>query len=391
MNDDLIHLLEKKIATNELDSFLQSELGQQSPIIENNPADENNLIVTFIYQGDGDCHNANLYSSLVGNLPQPMIRLKNTNYFYYQVIVPNNIRASYAFLPNWIIHEVDRTDREKSLKLFAELWPELINDPYNPDKQILTTGEAKATINMSILEMPAAPSKIWSDQNKQTPQGSVTRHTITSKSLNSDRDYWVYLPKAYDKNTQYPLLLVFDGQLYYESGIPLPTILDNLIAENKISPVIAVLIDSVGFITRRTDLNCSETYLEFITDELLSEIHSRYLISTNRADRIVMGASLGGIFSLYAALKRSDLFGKVLSNSSGSNAIIDRLIQMNHSSKLKVYLDIGSLENPDSTKAVRDLLLANDHAVIYQEFPGAHDYACWETSIPSALMQLLND
>jgi enterochelin esterase-like enzyme len=53
-----------------------------------------------------------------------------------------------------------------------------------------------------------------------------------------------------------------------------------------------------------------------------------------------------------------------------------------------VYLDIGSLENSAITEGVRDLLLAAGHKVLYHVFPGSHDYKCWETSIPNALIQL---
>lgn len=218
--------------------------------------------------------------------------------------------------------------------------------------------------------------------------GQLTKFSINSDILQSQRDYWIYLPPSYDKNTHHSLLIVFDGQFYYESGIPLPTIIDNLINEQKIPSIIVVFIDSIGFYERMIDLKCSEIFLQFITLELLPEINSKYSISNNRLDKTLMGASLGGLFSLYASLKHPNLFGKVLSQSDGDN-IISQLIQSDQAYPLKIYLNIGSLENAATIQKTRDLLLSAGHEVIYEVIPGSHDLVCWETAIPNALIQLL--
>lgn len=358
------------------------------PLIEDIPEDNGNKLVTFFYECHQDIHSIALYSPLIGNFPVKMNRRSESKYFYYSITVPNNIRVGYAFIVNDET-SYDTKDREKSLKLFSEMWPKLICDPCNPKRQILSTGEVRATITVSILEMPDATPVAWSQISDSIPKGVITKHHIDSKTLQQRRDYWVYLPYSYDKKQRYPLLLVFDGQLYHDSGISLPCILDNLIYQRKIPPVIAVLIDSIGFITRRHDLNCSERFLNFITDDLLKSIKANFSISDARSDRILMGGSLGGAFSLYAALKRSDLFGKVLSNSGGGNEEIKKLIEGNNTDKIKVYLDVGSLEDKSSIIQTRDLLSSNGHEVIYHEYPGAHDLLCWESTIPNALIRLL--
>jgi enterochelin esterase-like enzyme len=182
------------------------------------------------------------------------------------------------------------------------------------------------------------------------------------------------------------LLIVFDGQFYHESGISLPTIVDNLIDKQKIPPMIVVFIDSISFLERSTDLKCSERFLEFMTSELLPLLNSIYSISTNPMDKILMGASLGGLFSLYASLMRPDLFGKVLSQSDGDN-IISELIKKNKVYPRKVYLDIGSLENAASIQKTRDLLLSVGHEVCYQVFSGAH---AWYAGKQLYLLRLSN-
>jgi enterochelin esterase family protein len=267
------------------------------------------------------------------------------------------------------------------------MWSALIPDSYNPNKIILKTGKPRVQITTSILEMSFAPSQYWSQKKLTVPNGQLTKFSIDSDILQSQRDYWIYLPTSYDKNVCHPLLIVFDGQFYYESGIPLPTIIDKLIDEKKIPPIIVVFIDSIGFYERMIDLKCSQLFLHFITLELLPEINSKYSISNNRLDKALMGASLGGLFSLYASLKHPDLFGKVLSQSDGDNSI-SQLIQGDQAYPLKIYLDIGSLENASTIQKTRDLLLSVGHEVIYEVIPGSHDLICWETAIPNALILL---
>ena len=278
--------------------------------------------------------------------PTKMARLSDTSYFYYTLTVPDNIRVSYAYLPNDLNNYDDVKNNEQSLQIFFKMWAALISDPFNSNRITLKTGNQRVQISISILEMPLAPSQYWSQQRSSVPRGQLTKYTVDSTILKSKRDYWIYLPPAYNKTTHYPLLMVFDGQFYYESGISLPTIVDNLIYEQKIPPIIIVLIDSIGFHERSTDLRCSESFLQFATNELLPEINTKYSVSHEPLDTILMGASLGGLFSLYASLVRPDLFGKVLSQSDGDD-IIAELIQVSSVYPRKIYLDIGSLENDE--------------------------------------------
>jgi enterochelin esterase-like enzyme len=387
MKSKLIALYESKASEN---ISFEIELAKQYPIIEDIPDDTQNKLVTVVYCGDQSSYAPGIYSPLLDLFPKTMARLGNTNYFYYTLVAPDSIRVSYAFLPNILSNYINIQSDEERTKKFTDMLSALIPDRYNSNKIILKTGEPRITITTSILEMSSAPSKYWSQKKLSVPSGELENRNIDSHILQAQRDYWVYLPPVYDKRHSYPLLIVFDGQLYSDSGIPLPTIVDNLIYEKKILPIIIVFIDSVGFHRRRIDLKCSENFLNFITEELLPEINLKYSVSNDRLNKILMGASLGGLFSLYASLQRPDLFGKVLSQSGTGNTI-SQLINKDQTYPLKIYLDVGSLEVAEiaTTQECRDLLMSAGHEVIYHVFPGAHDLVCWETSIPNALTKLL--
>src|SRR3954453_16690167 len=90
-----------------------------------------------------------------------------------------------------------------------------------------------------------AQSSSWLTAKPGTPAGKVENGTIEDPLYNKPRRLHIYTPAGYDsKNkTAYPLLLVFDGDEYI-SDIPLPMILDNLIAAKKIPATVPPLIDN---------------------------------------------------------------------------------------------------------------------------------------------------
>lgn len=395
MKSKLIAAIEES-ETNNIVELINFELSKQSPIIEAIENDAQNELVTFIYCGDCNTHSVNVYSPLIGVFPHKMSRLKNTNYFYYTLVVPNNIRVSYAYLPNDSENYDEITNKEQRMQKFTHMWGKLTPDSFNRRqinlKNAIDIGydSPRVRITNSILEMPFAPTNYWSQKRQSIQNIVLEKFNIKSKILSSQRDYWVCLPREYDKNKKYPLLIVFDGQLYCDSGISLTTIIDNLVYENKIPPIITVFIDSIGFYQRAEDLKCSKLFLEFITHEFFADINLKYSISKNRSDHILMGASLGGLFSLYSSLQHPDLFGKVYSQS-GVDKILSPIIHADSGYPLKIYLDVGSLENTVPFIEMREMLLSAGHNVLYNVFPGAHDLVCWETAIPNALIYLLKE
>ena len=71
------------------------------------------------------------------------------------------------------------------------------------------------------------------------PSGKVEAHTIFDSTYRRQRRIWVYTPPGYDARatTPYPLIIAFDG-VEYQDTMPLPMILDTLLAARK-SPAFA--------------------------------------------------------------------------------------------------------------------------------------------------------
>ena len=106
---------------------------------------------------------------------------------------------------------------------------------------------------MSILELPEAPPQPWIAPRPGVEKGQVEMYRLHSDILNNERRIWIYTPPGYTTSEEpYGLFLLFDG-LAYLDAVPTPTILDNLVSEGKIPPLVVVLPDSLDQETRKTE------------------------------------------------------------------------------------------------------------------------------------------
>src|SRR4051812_38880481 len=84
----------------------------------------------------------------------------------------------------------------------------------------------------------------WTSEKDGVLKGRVESFTIDDSQFNRKRKVWVYTPPGYDakKRETYHLLISFDGDSY-QTDIPAPTILDNLLTAGKIYPTVQIMVD----------------------------------------------------------------------------------------------------------------------------------------------------
>jgi enterochelin esterase-like enzyme len=156
----------------------------------------------------------------------------------------------------------------------------------------------------ALLEMPDAPAQPYITPRVGVRNGKIVQTTITSAVLKEERKITIYVPVAYGAKTACNLLVVFDGGTFggnpdtAQVEIPTPTILDNLIADEKVGSTIAVLVWSMG--KRNRDLPGSKPFADFIANELVPWVRSRYSILPGPKNVVVAGSSLGGFCASYA-------------------------------------------------------------------------------------------
>jgi enterochelin esterase family protein len=279
---------------------------------------------------------------------------------------------------------------------------DLIADPLNPNVHAYpgnpdVPGDEGATV--SLLELPGAAPWRWSVERTGVPRGETQSHRLRSQILGNERSVFTYTPPSYDPEHTYPLLVCFDGGAYvHDAYLPLPTVLDNLIADGAIPPVVAVLPDSLDGAMRGLELKLHDPFVEFLTDELLPWAHDLISFRDDPTQTVTAGASLGGLTAAFCGLRRPDVFGLVLSQSGAFQRGLPEDFARADKLPLRFYLDAGSLETVGFDRFaplfhanvhLRDVLVAKGYDVTFQEFAGGHDYFCWRETVADGLVALL--
>ena len=221
---------------------------------------------------------------------------------------PNAGTASLMAPSNvWIREETFPEDARLDYKIVRN-GNDWILDPANPLRQRGGFGDN------SELRMPAYVPSPWVERRAGTLQGSYSLvNTIASASLGYTVNYRVYLPAGYEgeRLSDLPVIYVTDGHEYADDLIgSMRIVLDNLIADGEIVPVIAVFIDPRvgGNNLRGSQYVENPQFAAFVADELVPVIDATYRTDPRRYARAILGTSLGGLNSAYFAAERTDTF-----------------------------------------------------------------------------------
>lgn len=168
----------------------------------------------------------------------------------------------------------------------------------------------------------------------EVPHGAIHHHFYRSTVANDDRDYYVYTPPDYDpaSGKTYPVLYLLHGFSDDASGWTAVghanVIFDNLIAENKIKPMIVVMPLGYGTMEmvhkgwdawddhQLRDENFSK-FRQLLLTEVMPRAERQYRISGDRNSRAIAGLSMGGSESLLTGLSNLDKFAWIGAFSSG--------------------------------------------------------------------------
>jgi enterochelin esterase family protein len=141
------------------------------------------------------------------------------------------------------------------------------------------------------------------NRNFQSAGGTVQELTMPSKTYPPSRHLWAYTPADYPKSCGggCNLILVFDGSMYL-GAMPLPTILDSLIAARRTPPTVAILFDNGGA-TRLDDLANHDRFATFVAGELIPWARAKWTVTRDARRTIITGSSAGGPAAAYMAFK----------------------------------------------------------------------------------------
>lgn len=364
-----------------------------TPLAE--PLADGRVLLTFLVRGAR--HNAWLVGAPSGN-HEPMQQLGHSDIWYYSFAVPPDTRLSYRIAPDK--PEIPGTPGERRMALLATAQA----DPLNRTRWPADAPDAFAA--HSLVELPDAPPQPWIAECG-APKGQLSRFRFASAILGNSRDVSLYLPPGYDPGRPDTLLLfLFDGE-EYQTRVPTPTILDNLIAAGRLPPVVAVLVANGGYATRARELPGNPAFARALATELLPDILARTGLRHDPARTVVAGSSYGGLAAATVALDQPQAFGNVLAMSgsfwwSPPGTPADRAEHVAHRVAteprrlLRFHVSAGLFEaaHPDSagildtTRHLRDVLEAKGYAVTYRDYAAGHDYVAWRGALADGLLNL---
>jgi enterochelin esterase-like enzyme len=174
------------------------------------------------------------------------------------------------------------------------------------------------------IEVPGPQPMDWDMQN--VPHGVVHHHFYQSQTLARQSDIYVYTPPDYNPKKKYPVLYLLHGYSDDASGWTAVgranVILDNLIARNKIKPMIVVMPFGYGTMDMITHawnawsdkelVNRNFTqYTQVLLNEVKPQAEKIYSISRDRKDHAIAGLSMGGGESLRTGLNHLDDFAYI--------------------------------------------------------------------------------
>lgn len=378
-----------------LAEFWQEVARTGTPLIEPAPDNPHQVIVTFLWRGDASTQGVALLAPLQNSpgMPNfPLSRLLNTDLWYKCFRMRDDLRFTYRFRPSARASENDAGQHATI-------------DPLNPRKMRVAYDERTAATEFSIAAMPNALDESWIVKQPDVPAGKVERFQLKSAILGKERVISLYTPPGYGEKpkNEYWLLVLFDG-FFYRSSIPTPTILDNLIHAGKVPPMVAVLIDNPRE-SRLSELGYDPAFVEFLSKEMLPWIHEHWNVTHDPRKCIVGGLSMGGSEAAFVAMRHSELFGNVLSQSgsfadgNGMDVQWEWLSSQYKASPklpLKFFIEEGLLEDvsregPTGLVANRhfvEILKSKGYPTGYEEVGGSHEPVHWRAALAEALASL---
>jgi enterochelin esterase-like enzyme len=228
--------------------------------------------------------------------------------------------------------------------------------------------------------------------------GKIDTITYNSKTVGTKRRALVYTPPSYTKAARYPVLYLLHGiggdeKEWLNGGSP-HVILDNLIADGKIQPMIVVMPNgraikddrATGNIMAPDKVQGFANFEKDLLNDLIPYVEKKYSIVADRDYRAIAGLSMGGGQALNFGLGNLDVFGWVGGFSSAPNTKTPQeLVPDVNALKGKLHLLYLACGASDGlliyNKRLHDYLKRADFPHIYFVEPGVHDFKVWKNGL----------
>ena len=266
-----------------------------------------------------------------------------------------------------------------------------ITDPLNPNKVDNGVGGEN-----SFFTMPNYQATVWDKDRLANVDGFGKVKTVPNfETLEIDSKIYgkktvkVYLPT--NEKNPLPTLYIQDGTDYINRAKAIQTQY-NLVAAGKIKPFIMVFLDPKD---RMKEYWANDDYAKYLATEVVPAIDAKYKTIKNRDGRAVLGASLGGITSVWVGIKYPEIFSKIGGQSSSfwidDERVVKELEKLDaKKAKLKFYFDTGTLEGVEDSRKVVKILQDKGFEVKYIESEAGHNWTAWRDRLENAFVAFAN-
>ena len=407
------------------ESFWKQVAAEGTPLAEPYGSDGKYQLVTFLWRSTHDTRNVFVRGSFLGVGPPAdysMHQIPNSDVWYLTLKLPSGARFTYQLSPN----DPLTFDGSRAVQRAATRQA----DPLSRHPLSACPPNVSKFNCSSVAELPGAVPEPWVIDKPGTPEGRVEKQSIKSSIQKIERPFSVYTPANYKaEGPPNALLILFDGEDLQDDDPYRVTTLNNLIAASKIPQTVAVFVENVPG-RRLVDLVANPEFADFMAMELVPWVRSHYNVTKDPKQTVVTGYSAGGLGAAYVAMRHSEVFGNVLSQSgafwwsfehnggvcgprcpdsggTGGDNSKDATTEGNFMVKqflaspklpLRFYLAAGTFEIDrdgggggilESTRHLRDVLMAKGNQVHYQQFVGGHDGLSWRGTLADGLITLL--
>jgi enterochelin esterase-like enzyme len=234
---------------------------------------------------------------------------------------------------------------------------------------------------------------------KDVPHGDIREKHFFSNVTNSWRRAYIYTPPGYEASQaeKYPVLYLLHGGGEDESGWAkqgkTDLILDNLLADKKAKPMLVVMLDGnmggPGGLAGFTE-NTLQLFERELKQTVIPFVESNFRVAPGANNRALAGLSMGGLQTLYAGVRNTDMFAYLGVFSSGFFANNPKLSDpqyafmqtnastINHNLK-QLWLSMGGPEDIAyaNNKVMRAKFDEMGLKYAYSEYAGGHTWPVW--------------
>jgi enterochelin esterase-like enzyme len=324
------------------------------------PLIEQTTTAHFLYRGSASSVNvpgdANGWSATAF----PMARLSTTDLWYHTRTFESNARLDYKFVlngSNWILDPRN---------------PHTVSGGFGPNSE---------------LRMPAYVPAPEIQYYPGIPHGALRDTLFFSTNLGNSRTIRIYTPPNYESSSDSVGVMLFHDGLEYVTLAQANNVIDYLLSQNRIKPIIAVFVPPVSRVAEYRTTQQAQ-FTSFIVNELMPSIDSRYRTRRNPTSRATLGASDGGNIALWLAYTHSEVFGNVAAQSSNITASISNGFQNSPRLNVKFSMDLGTYDIASLIPLVRSfipILQTRGYTYRYDEYNEGHSWGNWRAHVDNAL------